>query len=135
MKIKRINHIAVVSKNSDVCKNFFQNILGIDLIGHETVQDQKVNVDMLLVENSRIELLSPSADDSPISNFLATKGSGIHHVALEVENIEDCLAELKAKNVKMIDEKPRNGAHHTKIAFIHPHATGGILVELVQALN
>lgn len=135
MKIKRINHIGIVSKNSQDCTNFFQNILGIDLIGQEHVHDQKVDVDMLLVEQSRIEILRPTADDSPISNFLATKGSGIHHVALEVENIEESLAELKAKNIKLIDQVPRDGAHHTKIAFIHPHATGGILVELVQALN
>lgn len=135
MKIKRINHIGLVPKNVDICKNFFQKILGIGLIGHEHVSDQKVDVDMLLVENSRLEILSPSATDSPISNFLATKGSGLHHIALEVENIEESLAELKAKNIKLLDQVPRDGAHHTKIAFIHPHATGGILVELVQALN
>lgn len=135
MKIKRINHIGLVPKNVDICKNFFQNILGINLIGHEHVNDQKVDVDMLLVENSRLEILSPSATDSPISNFLTTRGSGLHHIALEVENIEESLVELKAKNIKLLDQEPRDGAHHTKIAFIHPHATGGILVELVQALN
>jgi methylmalonyl-CoA/ethylmalonyl-CoA epimerase len=83
-------------------------------------------------DGARLEILVPTAEDSPIAKFLVQKGSGIHHIAFTVADIESSLAFLKAKGVQLIDEVPRDGAHKTKIAFIHPKSTGGLLVELVQ---
>jgi len=87
---------------------------------------------MLPIGESRIELLEPTSDDSPISKFLEKRGGGIHHVAVEVDDIEASLAKLKANGVRLIDEVPRTGAEGCLVAFIHPGSTGGVLLELVQ---
>lgn len=132
MKIKSINHLGLVSKNSSECVHFFQDILGLKNVGQDVVEEQKVSVDMLKVDNSRLEILNPTSDESPISKYIEKKGSGIHHLALEVDNLNDWLSYLKSKNIRLINEFPQPGAHNTKIAFVHPHSTGGILVELVE---
>lgn len=132
MKIIRINHLGIASKAPEDFLTFFQLILGLNHEGSEVVEEQKVKVNFLKCENSRLELLEPSTQDGPISKFLDSRGSGIHHIALEVDNVEEWVDYLKKKQIRLIDETPRIGAHHTKIVFIHPKATGGILVELVE---
>jgi methylmalonyl-CoA/ethylmalonyl-CoA epimerase len=99
------------------------------------VAEQKVRVAFLKIGESRIELLEPTAPDSPVARFLEKNGEGIHHLAYEVEDIEAALAELKQKEVRLIDEKPRPGAHGSLIAFLHPKATGGVLTEICQSAH
>jgi methylmalonyl-CoA/ethylmalonyl-CoA epimerase len=132
MKILRVNHLGIVPKDSIQAASFFGDLLGLVHEGKETVEEQKVSVEFFRAEATRLELLVPTSSDSPIAKFLEAKGSGIQHVALEVDSLAEWLVHLKAKGVKLIDEQPRKGAHNTLIAFVHPHATGGILVELVQ---
>jgi methylmalonyl-CoA/ethylmalonyl-CoA epimerase len=135
VKVLRISHLGVAPKDTGVAQNFFESILGLKAQGTEVVEEQKVKVSFLQVENSRIELLEPTHDDSPIAKFLQTRGAGIQHVALEVDDIDAWLVHLKSRNVRLIDEQPRKGAHDTRIAFLHPAATGGVLVELVQEMT
>ena len=100
--------------------------------GTEVVAEQKVKVAFFAVGESRIELLEPTADDSPVAKFLEKNGPGVHHVAYEVADLEQRLAALKAEGVRLIDESPRTGAHSTRIAFMHPKASGGVLTELCE---
>lgn len=132
MKIIRINHLGVAAKDTAAAARFFGTCLGLAQEGSETVAEQKVKVDFFRVENSRIELLSPTEPESPIAKFLETRGAGIQHMALEVDDLDAWLITLKEQGVKLIDSVPRLGAHNTRIAFVHPHSTGGILVELVE---
>lgn len=131
MKILKINHLGIVPKDPKQAGDFF-GLLGLVREGTEIVEEQKVSVEFVNAVNARLELLSPTSSESPIAKFLEAKGSGIQHVALEVDNLDEWLTFLKSKGVKLIDTEPRYGAHHTRIAFVHPHATGGILVELVE---
>ena len=106
--------------------------LGLAFEGSETVEEQKVTTAFFPVGESEVELLESTAPDGPIAKFLEKKGQGIHHVAFRVENIEEALEELKQKGIKLIDEKPRKGAGGARIAFLHPKATNGVLVELCE---
>lgn len=106
--------------------------LGFRLEGREKVESEGVEVAFLRLGESHIELLAPLNEESPIAKFLAKRGEGIHHLAVEVENIEEQLAAYKAQGVELIDEKPKIGAHGTKVAFIHPRAVNGVLLELCQ---
>ena len=135
MKILRISHLGIAPKNIEEAQSFFLNTLQLNHSGVEVVEDQKVEVSFIDCEKSRIELLKPTESSSVISKYINTKGGGIHHIALEVDNLEEWLNYLKQKNIEMIDDKPRQGAHHTRIAFVHPKATGGILIELVEELK
>lgn len=132
MKILRINHLGVVPKNLDLAQKFFGEDLGLKYEGQDFVAEQKVNVEFYRSENSRVELLSATDPSSPIQKYLEEKGSGIQHIAFEVDDVQVWIDHLLKKGIKMIDTKPRNGAHNTLVAFVHPHATGGVLVELVQ---
>jgi methylmalonyl-CoA epimerase len=132
MKIKRIAHLGIAVKDLDAGKQLYGKNLGLALKGDEVVESQKVKVSFIGVGESNLELLIPTADDSPIAKFLETKGEGFHHLALEVEDLAGALEELKAAGVRLIDEKPREGAHGALVAFIHPKATYGLLLELCQ---
>lgn len=132
MIIKRINHLGIVPKDYAQSKKFFTDILGLKQEGGETVEEQKVSVEFVRCENSRLELLAPTSSESPIAKFLETRGAGIQHIALEVDNLDNWIEYLKKNNIKLIDEKPRYGAHNMRIVFVHPHSTGGVLVELVE---
>ncbi len=133
MKIKRIAHLGIAVKDLETTRRLYQENLGLELKGEEVVAAQKVKVSFLKVGESNLELLLPTQPDSPVGKFLETKGEGIHHLALEVEDIHAAVAELKAAGVRLIDETPREGAHGTLVAFIHPKATFGVLVELCQS--
>ena len=128
-----INHLGIATKGIDEALGFWVDALGLENVHTEVVEDQKVRVAMLPVGESRIELLEPTSEDSPISNFLEKRGGGIHHVAIEVDDIKASLAKLKSKGVRLIDEVPRIGAEGCLVAFIHPSATNGVLLELVQS--
>ena len=127
-----INHLGVATKGIDEALGFWVDALGLENVHTEVVEDQKVRVAMLPIGESRIELLEPTSEDSPISKFLEKRGGGIHHVAIEVDDIKASLAKLKAKGVRLIDEVPRIGAEGCLVAFVHPSGTNGVLLELVQ---
>jgi len=135
MKIKRIAHLGIAVKDLDGPKKLYADNLCLELQGEEVVETQKVKVSFIKVGETALELLLPTAPDSPVAKFLESKGEGFHHLALEVEDINAAVEELKAAGVKLIDEKPREGAHGSMVAFIHPKATFGLLVELVQSAH
>jgi methylmalonyl-CoA epimerase len=128
----KINHLGIATKGIDEALKFWEDALGLEKVHIETVEDQKVRVAMLPIGESRIELLEPTGSDSPISNFLEKRGGGIHHIAVEVDDINAALKQLKDKGMRLIDESPRVGAEGCLVAFVHPAASGGVLLELVQ---
>ena len=126
------DHLGIATKGIEEALGFWAEGLGLENVHTETVEDQKVRVAMLPIGDTRIELLEPTSDDSPISKFLEKRGGGIHHIAVEVEDIASELDTLKQKGVRLIDTEPRVGAGGCLVAFIHPSAAGGVLLELVQ---
>ena len=132
MKILKIDHIGIAVNSTEDGKNFWSGILGLDFEGDETVDTQKVKTAFFPVGESEVELLESTAPDGPIAKFIEKKGEGIQHIAFRVDDIEAALAELKQKGVRLIDETPRMGAGGAKIAFLHPKATAGVLVELCE---
>lgn len=132
MKVKHIDHIGIAVKDMAQAKRFYEEILGLKLHGVEEVSDQKVKVAFFPITDSEIELLESTQPDGPVAKFIEARGEGIQHIAFRVENLEEALSELKAKGVRLIDEKPRKGAGGAKIAFIHPKETNGVLVELCE---
>ncbi len=140
MQILGINHIGLAPKDPAKARWFFTEALALPLVGEELVAAQQTQTTMIASfttpphdPHERLEILEPEpGTDGPISKFLAKKGSGIHHVALSVRGIDAILVQLAAKGVRLIDATPRAGAHHTRIAFVHPESTGGLLVELVE---
>lgn len=131
----KINHLGIATKAIEETLKFWEDSLGLENVHTEVVEDQKVRVAMLPIGESRIELLEPTSDDSPISKFLEKRGGGIHHIAVEVDDIETALDRLKANGMRLIDESPRIGAEGCLVAFVHPAASGGVLLELVQTVN
>ena len=132
MKTGKINHIGIAVKNIETATPFYRDVLGMTPEGTEEVAEQKVRVAFFQVGESRIELLEPTSPDSPVAKFLEKNGEGIHHVAYEVDDLKATLADLQAKEVRLIDQTPRKGAHGASIAFLHPKASGGVLTELCQ---
>ncbi len=128
----KINHLGIATKGIDEALAFGSDALGLENVHTEIVADQKVRVAMLPLGESRIELLEPTSEDSPISKFLEKRGGGIHHIAVEVTDIEASLAKLKEKGMRLIDERPRIGAEGCLVAFVHPSSANGVLLELVQ---
>lgn len=132
MTVKGIDHIGIAVENLEDASVFYREVLGLEYIGTEDVPSQKVRVAMFQAGESRIELLEPTSPDSPIASFLEKKGQGVHHIAYSVSNAEAAVNELTAKDIQMIDSKPRPGAGGTRIAFIHPKSSGRVLTELCQ---
>ena len=130
--IKKINHIAIAVKDLDQATKFYQDAIGLSLSGVEVVSGQKTKVGFFRIGESNIELVQPAEPGSPLDKFLETRGPGIHHICLEVDDIESEIKSLLDKGVTMIDQKPRMGAHRSKVAFIHPKSSNGILIELVE---
>jgi len=128
----KIDHIGIAVKSAAEAAKIYEQALGLKVSGTDEVDDQGVRVTMLNIGESRLELLEAKEPDSPVGKFIAKRGEGLHHIAVQVPNIELALARLKASGVRMIDETPRIGAHNTRVAFIHPSSTNGVLVELVQ---
>lgn len=128
---KKIDHAGIAVKNLGEAIKIWEG-LGLKVDEIEEVPDQKVRTAIIHIGESRIELLEPTAEDSPIAKFIAKRGEGIHHIALGVNDIEKHLEELKEKGYRLIDEKPRIGAGGAKIAFVHPKAVTGVLLELCE---
>jgi len=132
MKILQIDHLGIAVNSIEDGRAFWSDMLGLSYEGAETVEEQKVTTAFFPVGESEVELLESTTADGPVARHIEKKGPGIQHVAFRVDDIESALAELKAKGVRLIDETPRSGAGGAKIAFLHPKATGGVLVELCQ---
>ncbi|AJC71181.1 MAG: methylmalonyl-CoA epimerase [Thermococcus sp.] len=128
---RKIDHVGIAVKNLEEAIKVWEG-LGLKVEEIEEVPDQKVRTAIIHIGESRIELLEPTAEDSPIAKFIAKRGEGIHHIALGVTNIEEHLKELKEKGYRLIDEEPRTGAGGAKIAFVHPKAVTGVLLELCE---
>jgi len=128
----KIDHIGIATEAIEQASGFYRDALGLAVGDIEVVSEQKVRVAMLPIGETRIELLEPTSSDSPISKFLAKRGPGIHHIAIQVEDIRKSLEKLKREGARLIDEEPRTGAGGCLVAFVHPSSTGGVLVELVQ---
>lgn len=132
MKILKIDHVGIAVPSIDEALKFYEGVLGVKATDTEVVEEQKVKVAFLPAGDSEIELLESTDPEGPIAKFIEKKGAGMQHIALRVDDIEAALAELKAAGVKLIDETPRYGAGGARIAFIHPKATGGVLLELSE---
>lgn len=130
--VLKVDHIGIAVKDMETAKKFYTEVLGMTAQGEEIVEQQKVKVCFIPSGDSEIELLESTSPDGPIAKFIEKNGEGVQHIALRVDNIENALADLKAKGVRLIDETPRYGAGAASIAFVHPKATGGILLELSQ---
>lgn len=132
MNVTSIDHIGIAVESLDEAMVFYRDSLGLEPAGTEEVPSQKVRVAMFKVGESKIELLEPTSPESPIAVFLEKKGPGIHHIAYRVTDASGAVKELIEKEVKMIDSEPRPGAGGSKIAFVHPKASGRVLTELCQ---
>lgn len=130
--LTKINHIGIAVKSLEESIPFYRDQLSMPFAGIEEVVEQKVRVAMLQVGESMIELLEPTSEESPVAKFIEKNGPGIHHLAYEVSDIEAAIAALMAGGARMIDEKPRTGAHGSRIAFVHPKSSNGVLTELCQ---
>lgn len=129
---KKIHHVGIATKNLEECVKFYEEKFNLKILYKEELKENKVKVAGFKVGDVYIELLEPLSNDSPIQAFLERKGEGIHHIAYLVDDISNTLNILKEKGIILIDEKPRSGAHGTKIAFLHPKTNFGVLVELVE---
>ena len=130
MKIKRIAHIGVGVKDTDKAKALYQEMFSLPVSKEERLGELKIA--FIPVGQTNVELVQSTEPDGTMSKFIEKKGEGIHHIAFEVEDIDQALEELKAKGVPLIDQQARPGAHEARIAFLHPKGTNGILIELVQ---
>ena len=128
--IKRMDHVAIAVKNLEEAARFYQEVMGLVLSGVEVVTAQKTKVGFFRIGDVNIELVQPSEPDSPLVKFLETKGQGIHHVCFEVDNIDAEVQAFVEKGATMVDQKPRPGAHGTRVAFVHPKSSSGVLIEL-----
>jgi len=132
--LENLYHVAVAVRSIDEVEKVYETALGLKVGHREVVEDQGVRTSMLLPEKggTAVELLEPLSDESPISKFLEKRGEGIHHICFLVDDIEAALERLKKEGVRLIDESPRPGAYHSRVAFIHPKATNGVLIELAE---
>lgn len=132
MKVEKVDHIGIAVKNIGEAKKLYIDVLGLAATGEETVEEQNVKVCFIPCGDMEIELLESTTSEGPIAKFIDARGEGIHHLALHVDDLEAAIAEMKARGIRMIDDKPRYGAGGAKIAFVHPKATHGVLLELSQ---
>ena len=132
MNVTRVDHIGIAVKNLDEMVKWYEDTLGVKSHGTEVVDEQKVTVAFLPIGESELELLETTSDDGPIAKFIEKNGEGIQHIALRVDNIDETLEVMKEKGIRMIDQTPRYGAGGARIAFVHPKATHGVLLELCE---
>jgi len=130
--IRKINHIGIAVKNIEDAAKLYTDGLGLEVHDVENVEEYKLKIAMIPVGESKIELVEPTDPDGAIAKYIEKKGEGLHHLALEVEDIEATLDLLKAKGIPLIDEKPRIGAGGTKVAFLHPRGANRVSIELVE---
>ncbi len=131
-QVKQINHVAVVVDEMEKALTFWRDALGMELHELRDVPAEKSQVAFLPLSGSEVELVRPTTDDSGVAKYLARRGPGMHHICLEVDDIEGMMAQLRARGVRLINEEPRLAADGKKYAFVHPESTAGVLVELYQ---
>lgn len=127
-----VDQVAIAVHSIEKSLQFYQGTLGLKLHSIEEVPSEKVKVAILMVGETRIELLEPMSKDSPISSFLEKRGEGVHHIAFRTQNIHSVINQLRDKQVKIIEPAPRKGSENSKVGFVHPHSTSGVLLELVE---
>jgi methylmalonyl-CoA/ethylmalonyl-CoA epimerase len=132
VQLSALDHVGVAVDDIDAALAVYRDALGLPLVHRETVSEQGVDAALLDVGDSHIELLQPLGPDTTVGKFLARKGPGLHHVAYRVASVQDTLNSLSAAGVRLIDERPRTGIRGSKVAFLHPSSTGGVLTEIVQ---
>lgn len=130
--VSKVDHIGIAVSNLDEAIMLYKDVMELELHGTEVVEEQKVKVAFLPVGDTEIELLESTSKEGPIAKFIEAKGQGIQHIAFRVDDIEAALEEMKAKGMRLIDEKPRYGAGGARIAFLHPKSTNGVLIELCE---
>ena len=128
----KIDHIGIAVKSLTDAVKVYEQALGLAVTGYDEVEGFGVRVAMLNIGESYLELLEPTGPDSPVARFMAKRGQGLHHIAVRVENIAQTVERLKASGIRLIDPDPRPGAHNTRVVFIHPSSTNGVLLELVE---
>lgn len=130
--IKSLDHIGIAVANLDEALKLYRDALGLEVHGVEVVEEQKVRVAFLPVGDTELELLESTDPEGPIAKFIEKRGEGIQHLAFKVDDIDKALEEMRAKGIRLIDEKPRYGAGGARIAFLHPKSTSGVLIELSE---
>ena len=132
MFLNFIEHIGIAVKNIDESRKYYEDVLGLKCYAVEEVKDQKVMTAFFKIGQTKLELLEPTSDDSPVAKFIKNHGEGIHHIAFSVNDLPEKLDALKKNNIKLIDDTPRSGAESLNIAFLHPKSTFGVLTELCE---
>jgi methylmalonyl-CoA/ethylmalonyl-CoA epimerase len=132
LKIKNLNHVAFVVEEIDSALRFWRDVLGFEVEQIEDVPEQEVRIAFLPAGETKLELIEPASSDSGITRFLQKRGPGMHHICIEIEDIEATLRHLKANDIQLINETPQKSSDGRKYAFIHPHSTNGVLLELYQ---
>ncbi|MBI5239027.1 MAG: methylmalonyl-CoA epimerase [Elusimicrobia bacterium] len=130
--MKRLDHIAIAVRDLEESSRFYREVLGLAGAGEETVAEQKVKVAFFAAGDTRIELLQPTAPDSPVARFLESRGPGLHHICLQVDDLDAEMERLRRTGVVFTAEAPRPGSHGLRIAFLHPRSSGGALIELCE---
>jgi methylmalonyl-CoA epimerase len=130
-----LDHVGIAVANLSEALAFYRDTLGLEVEAPEDVASQRVRAHFIPAGESAIELLEATADDSPIAKYVAKRGPGLHHITLRVDDIRAALSRLKAKGVRLIDQEPREGAHGSLVAFIHPSSAHGVLVELKEKVR
>lgn len=130
--LSRIDHVGIAVESVEDALALYRDGLGMPLVHRETVPGQGVDAALLDVGDSHIELVAPLGPDSAVGKFLAKRGQGLHHVAYRVADIDEALASLAGRGMRLIDERPRTGIRGSRVAFVHPSGTGGVLTEIVQ---
>jgi methylmalonyl-CoA epimerase len=132
LALAAIDHTGIAVADLEASLAFYRDVLGLPLVHRETVVDQEVEAALLDVGDGHVELIAPLGPETGVARFLAQRGPGLHHVAYRVDDIEATLASLSAAGVRLIDERPRTGIRGSRVAFVHPAATGGVLTEIVE---
>jgi methylmalonyl-CoA epimerase len=133
--LSAIDHIGIAVEDIDAALGVYRDLLGMPLVHRETVTDQGVDAALLDVGDGHVELVAPLGPETAVGKFLAKKGPGLHHVAYRVADVEATLSALAASGARLIDERPRTGIRGSRVAFVHPASTGGVLTEIVQPVD
>ena len=128
----RVDHLGIAVTDLEAAIAVHQDAFGMALVHREVIEEQGVEAVLLDVGENHVELLQPLGDDTPVGRFLARNGPGLHHVAYQTQDIDEALERLKARGIRLIDESPRTGIRGSRVAFLHPKATGGVLTEIVE---
>jgi methylmalonyl-CoA/ethylmalonyl-CoA epimerase len=133
--LSAIDHVGVAVPSIDEALTLYRDTLQMELVHRETIDEQGVHAALLDVGDAHVELIEPISPDTGVGRFLERKGAGLHHVAYRVASVEQALAECAAAGMRLIDERPRTGIRNSRVAFLHPASTGGVLTEIVQPAN